>query len=53
MKRAVDWGLYLVTDRQMAAPRTIEETVRAALPGAEAKALREIIEKVRREGNRP
>lgn len=33
MKRSVDWGLYLVTDRSLSAPRTIEETVRAALPG--------------------
>ncbi|MDI6725590.1 MAG: thiamine phosphate synthase [Smithellaceae bacterium] len=33
MKRSVDWGLYLVTDRQLSAPRTIEETVKAALPG--------------------
>ncbi|MDZ4165976.1 MAG: thiamine phosphate synthase [Smithellaceae bacterium] len=33
MKRQVDWGLYLVTDRPLSAPRTIEEVVAAALPG--------------------
>lgn len=33
MKRPVDWGLYLVTDRQLSAPRTIEEIVQAAVSG--------------------
>ena len=33
MKRFVDWGLYLVTDRRLAGPRTLEELVRAAVRG--------------------
>ncbi len=42
MKRSVDWGLYLVTDRRLAGPRPLEELVRAALRGgATAVQLRE------------
>ncbi len=33
MKRPVDWGLYLVTDRRLAGSRPIEEVVRAAVRG--------------------
>ena len=33
MRRSVDWGLYLVTDRRLAGPRPIEELVRAAVRG--------------------
>ncbi len=33
MKRSPDYGLYLVTDRALAAPKTIEETVAAAIGG--------------------
>jgi len=33
VKRSPDYGLYLVTDRALAAPKTIEETVAAAIGG--------------------
>lgn len=33
MKRSVDWGLYLVTDRQLAGSQPLEELVRAAVRG--------------------
>jgi thiamine-phosphate pyrophosphorylase len=33
VKRPVDWGLYLVTDRRLAGSRPIEEVVRAAVRG--------------------
>ena len=33
MKRSIDWGLYLVTDRRLAGPRPLEELVHAALRG--------------------
>ena len=33
MRRAADWRLYLVTDRRLAAPRSIEEVVAAAVRG--------------------
>jgi thiamine-phosphate pyrophosphorylase len=33
VKHSVDWGLYLVTDRQLAGPRRLEELVRAAVRG--------------------
>lgn len=33
MRRPVDWGLYLVTDRQLAGPRPVEDLVRAAVRG--------------------
>ncbi len=33
MKRALDWRLYLVTDRRIASPRSIEDVVAAAVRG--------------------
>jgi thiamine-phosphate pyrophosphorylase len=33
VRHAADWTLYLVTDRRLAAPRSIEEVVAAALRG--------------------
>jgi thiamine-phosphate pyrophosphorylase len=33
VKRSIDWGLYLVTDRRLAGPRPLEELVRAAVRG--------------------
>jgi thiamine-phosphate pyrophosphorylase len=33
MKRPVDFSLYLVTDRRLSLPRTIEEVVHLAVPG--------------------
>jgi thiamine-phosphate pyrophosphorylase len=33
VRRPIDWGLYLVTDRQLAGPRSLEDLVRAAVRG--------------------
>ena len=56
MKRSVDWGLYLVTDRRLAGPRSLEELVRAAVRGGvtavqlreKACSTREFVELARR-----
>jgi len=33
VRRPIDWGVYLVTDRQLAGPRSVEDLVRAAVRG--------------------
>jgi thiamine-phosphate pyrophosphorylase len=33
VRRPIDWGLSLVTDRQLAGPRSVEDLVRAAVRG--------------------
>lgn len=33
MRRQVDFSLYLVTDRQLSLPRTVEEVVQLAVRG--------------------